>query len=77
MAPTSSWPTTGNFLYRNRGNGTFDDIAYGAGVGFDMGTGKTLNGMGVDIAAPLRLFLPDISFFTAFSRHPPVVSQSR
>ena len=24
-----------NFLYRNNGDGTFTDVAYGAGVGFD------------------------------------------
>jgi hypothetical protein len=55
-----------NFLYRNKGNGTFDDIAYGAGVGFDM-NGKTLNGMGAEIADLDGDGLPDI-FFTAFSR---------
>ncbi|MEO8480659.1 MAG: CRTAC1 family protein [Acidobacteriota bacterium] len=36
-----------NFLYRNNGNGTFRDIAYGAGVGFD-GEGKPQAGMGTD-----------------------------
>ena len=36
-----------NFLYRNKGNGTFEDIAYAAGVGFD-GNGKPQAGMGVD-----------------------------
>jgi hypothetical protein len=36
-----------NFLYRNNGDGTFQDIAYAAGVGFD-GNGKPLAGMGVD-----------------------------
>ena len=25
-----------NFLYRNNGNGTFTDVAYAAGVGFDL-----------------------------------------
>ena len=55
-----------NFLYRNKGDGTFDDIAYGAGVGFDM-NGKTLNGMGVEIADLDGDGLPDI-FLTAFSR---------
>jgi hypothetical protein len=55
-----------NFLYRNKGNGAFDDIAYGAGVGFDM-NGKTLNGMGAEIADLDGDGRPDI-FFTAFSR---------
>jgi hypothetical protein len=55
-----------NFLYRNKGNGTFDDVTYGAGVGFDM-NGKTLNGMGTEIADLDGDGLPDI-FFTAFSR---------
>jgi hypothetical protein len=36
-----------NFLYHNNGNGTFRDVAYGAGVGFD-GNGKPQAGMGVD-----------------------------
>ncbi len=36
-----------NFLYRNNGNGTFTDVAYAAGVGFD-GNGKPQAGMGVD-----------------------------
>jgi hypothetical protein len=36
-----------NFLYRNKGNGTFEDIAYAAGAGFD-GNGKPHAGMGVD-----------------------------
>jgi len=55
-----------NFLFRNKGNGTFDDITYAAGVGFDM-NGKALNGMGVEIADLDGDGLPDI-FFTAFSR---------
>jgi hypothetical protein len=36
-----------NFLYRNNGDGTFQDIAYAAGVGFDI-NGKPQAGMGVD-----------------------------
>ena len=36
-----------NFLYRNNGDGTFTDTAYGAGVGFDI-NGKPQAGMGVD-----------------------------
>ena len=55
-----------NFLYHNKHDGTFEDITYGAGVGFDM-NGKTLNGMGTEIADLDGDGLPDI-FFTAFSR---------
>ncbi len=55
-----------NFLYHNKGNGTFDDVTYGAGVGFDM-NGKTMNGMGAEIVDLDGDGLPDI-FFTAFSR---------
>ena len=36
-----------NFLYRNNGDGTFSDVAYAAGVGFDV-NGKPQAGMGVD-----------------------------
>ena len=36
-----------NFLYRNNGDGTFQDIAYAAAVGFDI-NGKPQAGMGVD-----------------------------
>ena len=36
-----------NFLYRNKGDGTFEDVAYSAGVGFDA-NGKPQAGMGVD-----------------------------
>lgn len=36
-----------NFLYRNNGDGTFVDVAYAAGVGFDV-NGKPQAGMGVD-----------------------------
>jgi hypothetical protein len=36
-----------NFLYRNDGDGTFQDVAYAAGVGFDM-NGKPQAGMGVE-----------------------------
>jgi hypothetical protein len=55
-----------NFLYRNRGNGTFADITYGAGVGFDV-DGKPLAGMGTEIADYDGDGLPDI-FLTAFAR---------
>jgi len=55
-----------NFLYRNRGDGTFADITYRAGVGFDM-DGKTLAGMGTEIADYDGDGIPDI-FLTAFAR---------
>ena len=48
-----------NFLYHNKGDGTFDDITYGAGVGFDM-DGKALAGMGAEIADLDGDGLPDI-----------------
>jgi hypothetical protein len=54
-----------NFLYRNKGDGTFDDITYAAGVGYDM-NGKALAGMGTDIVDLDGDGLPDI-FFTAYS----------
>jgi len=55
-----------NFLYRNKGDGSFADVTYSANVGFDM-DGKVLNGMGAEIADYDGDLLPDI-FFTAFSR---------
>jgi hypothetical protein len=55
-----------NFLYRNKGDGTFADITYGALVGFDM-NGKPMAGMGTGIADYDGDGLPDI-FMTAFSR---------
>ncbi len=54
-----------NFLYRNNGDGTFTDVAYGAGVGFDA-NGKPQAGMGVDCADIDGNKLPDI-FVTNFS----------
>ena len=54
-----------NFLYRNNGDGTFQDVAYGAGVGFDM-SGKPQAGMGTDCADYNGDGLPDI-FVTNFS----------
>src|ERR1035437_812454 len=55
-----------NFLYRNKGDGTFQDITYTAGTGFDM-NGKAMAGMGTEIADFDGDGLPDI-FLTAFSR---------
>ena len=57
--------TVRNFLYRNNGDGTFTDVAYGAGVGFD-GNGKPQAGMGVDCADIDGNGFPDI-FVTNFS----------
>jgi len=37
------------FLFRNNGDGTFEDVALGAGVGYDE-NGKAFAGMGVDAA---------------------------
>jgi len=54
-----------NFLYHNQRNGTFTDIAYGAGVGFD-GNGKPQAGMGAEIADYDGDGLADI-FVTNFS----------
>jgi enediyne biosynthesis protein E4 len=55
-----------NFLYRNKGDGTFQDITYTSNTGFDM-NGKTMAGMGTEIADFDGDGLPDI-FLTAFSR---------
>ena len=54
-----------NFLYRNNGDGTFLDVTYGAGVGFDP-NGKPQAGMGVDCADVDGNGLPDL-FVTNFS----------
>ena len=54
-----------NFLYRNRGDGTFVDVAYAAGVGFDL-NGKPQAGMGVDCADVTGDGRPEI-FVTNFS----------
>jgi hypothetical protein len=54
-----------NFLYRNNGDGTFTDVAYGAGVGFDL-NGKAQAGMGVDCADVNGDRLPDL-FVTNFA----------
>ena len=54
-----------NFLYRSNGDGTFVDVAYGAGVGYDE-HGKALAGMGTDCADVTGDGLPDI-FVTNYS----------
>jgi hypothetical protein len=54
-----------NFLYRNEGNGTFVDVAYGAGVGFDR-NGKSQAGMGVDCGDVTGDGRPEL-FVTNFS----------
>lgn len=54
-----------NFLYRNNGDGTFLDVAYGAGVGFDA-NGKPQAGMGVDCGDIDGNGYPDL-FVTNFS----------
>ena len=58
---TSTSRTTAcrNFLYRNESDGTFRDVAYGAGVGFD-GNGRPQAGMGVDCADVDGNALPEI-----------------
>ncbi|MGA9997540.1 MAG: CRTAC1 family protein, partial [Pyrinomonadaceae bacterium] len=52
-------------LYRNRGDGTFEDIALGAGAGYDE-NGKTFAGMGVDAADYDNDGFPDV-FITVLS----------
>jgi enediyne biosynthesis protein E4 len=57
--------TVRNFLYRNKRDGTFEDVTYAAGVGFDS-NGKPRAGMGVDCADLDGNGLPDL-FVTNFS----------
>jgi hypothetical protein len=64
-----------NFLYRNDGNGTFVDVAYAAGVGFDI-NGKPQAGMGVDCADVDGDGLPEI-FVTNFSEELNTLYQNR
>ncbi|PYK30492.1 MAG: hypothetical protein DME57_06735 [Verrucomicrobia bacterium] len=52
-------------LYHNRGDGTFEDIALPAGMGYDE-NGKTFAGMGVDAADYDEDGYPDV-FITALS----------
>jgi hypothetical protein len=57
--------TVRNFLYRNKGDGTFEDVTYAAGVGFDS-NGKPRAGMGVDCGDVDGNGLPDF-FVTNYS----------
>jgi len=67
--------TVRNFLYRNNGDGTFVDVAYGAGVGYD-GSGKPQAGMGTDCADVDNDGLPDI-FVTNYSEELNTLYQNR
>ena len=64
-----------NFLYRNRGNGTFEDVAYAAGVGFDA-NGKPQAGMGVDCGDVDGDGYPEL-FVTNFSEELNTLYQNR
>jgi enediyne biosynthesis protein E4 len=57
--------TVRNFLYRNKGDGTFTDLAYSAGAGYDK-NGKARAGMGIEFTDFDGDGLPDI-FVTNFS----------
>lgn len=48
-----------NFLFHNRGNGTFEEVALAAGVAL-MNTGRVVSGMGVDFRDYDNDGLPDI-----------------
>jgi len=67
--------TVRNFLYRNNGDGTFTDVAYAAGVGFDS-NGKPQAGMGTDCADIDGNGYPDI-FVTNFSEELNALYQNR
>ena len=64
-----------NFLYRNKGDGTFEDVAYAAGVGFD-GNGKPQAGMGVDCGDTDGNGYPEL-FVTNFSEELNTLYQNR
>ncbi len=64
-----------NFLYRNNGDGTFLDVAYGAGVGFDI-NGKAQAGMGVDCGDVDGDDLPEL-FVTNFAEELNTLYQNR
>jgi hypothetical protein len=67
--------TVRNFLYRSNGDGTFTDVAYAAGVGFDS-NGKPQAGMGTDCADVDGNGHPDI-FVTNFSEELNALYQNR
>jgi hypothetical protein len=67
--------TVRNFLYRNNGDGTFTDVAYRAGVGFDA-NGKPQAGMGTDCADVHGNGLPDL-FVTNFSEELDTLYENR
>ena len=67
--------TVRNFLYSNNGDGTFRDVAYAAGVGYDI-NGKPQAGMGVDCADIDGNGYPDI-FVTNFSEELNSLYQNR
>ena len=67
--------TVRNFLYRNSGDGTFVDVAYGAGVGYDA-SGKPQAGMGTDCGDVDGDGLPDI-FVTNYSEELNTLYQNR
>ena len=67
--------TVRNFLYSNNGDGTFRDVAYGAGVGYDI-NGKPQAGMGVDCADIDGNGFPDI-YVTNFSEELNSLYQNR
>ena len=67
--------TVRNFLYRNNGDGTFVDVAYGAGVGYDA-SGKPQAGMGTDCADVDGDGLADI-FVTNYSEELNTLYQNR
>jgi hypothetical protein len=64
-----------NFLYSNNGDGTFRDVAYAAGVGYDI-NGKPQAGMGVDCADIDGNGYPDL-FVTNFSEELNSLYQNR
>jgi enediyne biosynthesis protein E4 len=67
--------TVRNFLYRNNGDGTFVDVAYKAGVGFDA-DGKPQAGMGTDCGDVDGNGFPDL-FVTNFSEELNTLYQNR
>jgi enediyne biosynthesis protein E4 len=67
--------TVRNFLYSNNGDGTFRDVAYAAGVGYDI-NGKPQAGMGVDCGDIDGNGYPDI-FVTNFSEELNSLYQNR